>query len=139
MRQKVKVECNCQDIPSLEEQYQDIMTNFDFKHVHMMMNWNQARVEYDDNFEHLSYHPWTVFRKPCDNFTIEDVFDPKNNKIPTIDELKKDANQLLKQTIRFAKANPRSKFYMTAIGPFKATYRYGVIELECVFESWSCD
>ena len=64
---------------------------------------------------------------------------PDHLKVPTVAELKKDAERLLKSAMRFAKANRRCKFYMTATGPFKASYRYGIIELECIFTSWSCD
>ena len=70
---------------------------------------------------------------------MNDLFNPDHLKVPTVVELKKDAERLLKSVIRFAKANRRCKFYMTATGPFKASYRYGIIELECIFTSWSCD
>ena len=70
---------------------------------------------------------------------MNDLFNPDHFKVPTVAELKKDAERLLKSAMRFAKANRRCKFYMTATGPFKASYRYGIIELECIFTSWSCD
>lgn len=136
-----KYTCDCEnDIPPIEEQFEDIMKNFDFKHVHMMMKWEYARVEYDDDGNHINYHKWTTFHKPENSDgSVEELFNPANLRIPTIEELKKDAERLLKEVIRLAKTNRRSKFYMIGTGPFKAVYRWGIIELECVFESWSCD
>ena len=105
-----------------------------------MMSWDKSRVDYDDEGNHVDYHQWTTFRKPEDSTgSIEELFNPVNHRIPTIGELKKDAEKLLKSAIRFHKANPRCRFYMTATGPFKVTCRYGILELECVFTSWSCD
>ena len=140
-RTKKIIKCDCEDsdIPSLEEQFQDIMDNFDFKHVNMMMNWEHARVDYNDERECVGFHKWQTFHKPKEDFDVADIFDPANLRVPTVAELKKDAENLLKSVIRFAKVNRRCKFYMTATGPFKVTYRYGVLELECIFTSWSCD
>lgn len=139
-RTKKIIKCNCDDdIPSLEEQFQDIMDNFDFKHVNMMMNWEYARADYNDEGECVNFHKWQTFHKPKEDFDVADIFDPANLRVPTVAELKKDAENLLKSAMRFAKANRRCKFYMTATGPFKVTYRYGIIELECIFTSWSCD
>ena len=140
-RTKKIIECNCEDsdIPSLEEQFQDIMNNFDFKHVNMMMNWEYARADYNDEGECVGFHKWQTFHKPKEDFDVADMFDPANLRVSTVAELKKSAEGLLKSAMRFAKANRRSKFYMTATGPFKVTYRYGIIELECIFTSWSCD
>ena len=139
-RTKKIIECNCDDdIPSLEEQFQDIMDNFDFKHVNMMMNWEYARADYNDEGECVGFHKWQTFHKPKEDFDVADIFDPANLRVPTVAELKKNAENLLKSVIRFAKVNRRCKFYMTATGPFKASYRYGIIELECIFTSWSCD
>ena len=139
-RTKKIIECNCDDdIPSLEEQFQDIMDNFDFKHVNMMMNWEYARADYNDEGECVGFHKWQTFHKPKEDFDVADIFDPANLRVPTVAELKKNAENLLKSVIRFAKVNRRCKFYMTATGPFKASYRDGIIELECIFTSWSCD
>lgn len=139
-RTKKIINCNCDDdIPSLEEQFQDIMDNFDFKHVNMMMNWEYARADYNDEGECVGFHKWQTFHKPKEDFDVADMFDPANLRVPTVAELKKNAENLLKSVIRFAKVNRRCKFYMTATGPFKVTYRYGIIELECIFTSWSCD
>ena len=140
-RTKRIINCNCEDndIPSLEEQFQDIMNNFDFKHVNMMMNWEYARAEYNDEGKPVSFHKWKTINIPEEGINMNDLFNPDRFKVPTLAELKKDAERLLKSVIRFAKVNRRCKFYMTATGPFKASYRYGIIELECIFTSWSCD
>jgi hypothetical protein len=131
-RTKKIIKCNCEDddIPSLEEQFQDIMDNFDFKHVQMMMNWEKSRVIYDDDGNHTDYEQWRTLQGSYENYIL---------RVPTILELRKDAERLLKSAMTFQKANPRNRFYMTATGPFKVTYRYGVLELECIFTSWSCD
>lgn len=140
-RTKRIIKCNCEDsdIPSLEEQFQDIMNNFDFNHVNMMMDWEYARADYNDKGEPISFHKWKTLNIPEGGIDMNDLFNPDHLKVPTVAELKKDAQRLLKSAMRFAKANRRCKFYMTATGPFKVTYRYGVLELECIFTSWSCD
>lgn len=131
MRKKVIYKCDCEnDIPPIEEQFNDIMENFDFKHVQMMMNWDKSRVIYDDDGNHTDYEQWKTIQGNYENYTL---------KVPTILELQKDAERLLKSAIKFQKANPRCRFYITATGPFKVTCRYGILELECVFTSWSCD
>ena len=139
-RTKRIIKCDCDDdIPSLEEQFQDIMDNFDFHHVQMMMNWEYARADYNDEGECVGFHKWKTLNIPEEGINMNDLFNPDHLKVPTVAELKKDAERLLKSVIRFAKVNRRCKFYMTATGPFKASYRYGIIELECIFTSWSCD
>ena len=140
-RTKKIIKCDCEDsdIPSLEEQFQDIMDNFDFKHVNMMMNWEYARADYNDEGEPISFHKWKTLNIPEEGISMNDLFNPDHLKVPTVSELKKDAERLLKSAMRFAKANRRCRFYMTATGPFKVTYRYGILELECIFTSRSCD
>jgi hypothetical protein len=140
-RTKKIINCNCEDndIPSLEEQFQDIMNNFDFYHVQMMMNWEYARADYNDEGEPISFHKWKTLNIPEEGISMNDLFNPDHLKVPTVSELKKDAERLLKSAMRFAKANRRCKFHITATGPFKVTYRYGILELECIFTSWSCD
>lgn len=139
-RTKRIIKCDCDDdIPSLEEQFQDIMDNFDFHHVQIMMNWEYSRADYNDEGECIGFHKWKTLNIPEEGIDMKDLFNPDHLKVPTVAELKKDAERLLKSVIRFAKVNRRCKFYMTATGPFKASYRYGIIELECIFTSWSCD
>jgi hypothetical protein len=116
-------------LPSLEWQFDNIMENFDFKHVHMMMCWDKARVDYDDEGNHTGYHQWKMYNPVSKGFY----------EVPSIIDLKTIASKMLKEVIRFSKNNSKSKFYCTGTGPFKAIYRYGILELECVFENWSYD
>lgn len=123
---KKSTRCPCEDIPSLEQQLDEIMSCFDFKHVHMMMEWDKSRVEYDD--DHVHYHQWIMYN-------YEDGF----CRVPTIEELKKEARRLLEEIIRLHKANPRRALLFIRTGPFKASYREGILELDCIFEDWSHD
>lgn len=134
MRKKISNNCNC-DIPSIEEQFISIMENFDFKHVHMMMDWDKSRVEYDDDGNHINYNKWKIYHRPK-YLTVDFKIDLH---VPTIEELKEIAENLLKAAINFYKTNPRCPYYSTATGPFKVTCRYGILELECIFTSWSYD
>ena len=108
-------------IPSLENQYKDIMENFDFHLVYTYMNWARSRRDYDDNGEVIAEHSWKIF--------INNEF-----KVPTIAELKACAESLLKNVISQYKKT--DNFYSIHSGPFKASIHYGVLELECIIESW---
>lgn len=135
-RKKKIVKCNCDpDIPSLKEQYEDIMNNFDFKHVQMMMSWDKARVEYDFDGNHIEYKPWETYHKNAKG----SIFEPKFLYVPSEQELRLQASEYLLKLIEYVEKHPREKYHYTATGPFKYTYRYGIIELECIFHSWSCD
>lgn len=127
VKTKNVTKCSCEDdIPSLQEQLEGIMKNFDFLHVQQMMNWEKALVDHDDDGNHTDYHQWRVMLE-------------KDFKIPTVEELKQMAYRHLKSAIAFAERNPRNKFYMTGSGPFMVMFRYGILQLVCDFESWSCD
>lgn len=137
-RKKKTVKCNCDpDIPSLKEQYEDIMNNFDFKHVQMMMSWDKARANYDWDGNHTGYEPWKTahfnYKFNPDTHSVEHMW------VPTEQELKEQASEYLLKLIEYIEKHPREKYHYTATGPFKYTYRWGIIELECVFHSWSCD
>lgn len=133
-RKKKTVKCNCDpDTPSLREQYEDIMNNFDFKHVQMMMSWDKARVEYDLDGNHIDYNQWKTFHPSNDIFSLHRMC------VPTEQELREQASEYLLKLIEYIEKHPREKYHYTATGPFKYTYRYGIIELECIFHSWSCD
>lgn len=135
-RKKKTVKCNCDpDIPSLKEQYEDIMNNFDFKHVQMMMSWDKARVEYDFNGNHIGYKQWEMYHKEV---KYKD-FNYKFMYVPTELELRLQASEYLLKLIEYVEKHPRQRYYCTATGPFKYIYRWGIIELECVFHNWSCD
>lgn len=136
-RKKKTIKCNCDpDIPSLREQYKDIMNNFDFKHVQMMMSWDKARVEYDFDGNHIEYKPWEMYHN---NAKFSNIFEPKFLYVPSEQELRLQASEYLLKLIEYIEKHPREKYHYTATGPFKYTYRYGIIELECIFHSWSCN
>ena len=123
-----KVSCNCDwDIPSIEDQFEDIMKNFDFIHVQLMMNWNGARVNYDDKGNITSSHKWEMLNPKS-----------KEYKVPSVEELKGLAEDLLKDVINYVNKQHRVSYYQIATGPFKVTYHYKILTLECIFESWDC-
>lgn len=121
-----KVSCNCDwDIPSIEDQFEDIMKNFDFIHVQLMMNWNCARVDYNDEGDIIGSHKWEIWNP-----------ESKEYKVPSVEELKKFAEGLLKDVINYVNKQRRVSCYQIATGPFKVTYHYKVLTLECVFKDW---
>lgn len=123
-----KVSCNCDwDIPSIEDQFEDIMKNFDFIHVQLMMNWNGARVNYGDEGNIASTHKWEMLNPKS-----------KEYKVPSVEELKELAEDLLKDVINYVNKQHRVSYYQIATGPFKVTYHYKILTLECIFESWDC-
>lgn len=123
-----KVSCNCDwDIPSIEDQFEDIMKNFDFIHVQLMMNWNGAIVNYDDKGNITSSHKWEMLNPKS-----------KEYKVPSVEELKGLAEDLLKDVINYVNKQHRVSYYQIATGPFKVTYHYKILTLECIFESWDC-
>lgn len=124
-----KKRCNCRDVPPpLEKQLEYIMENFDFDHVHEMMKWSKARREYDENGKVVDEKPWYVVNHKT-----------KWMEIPDVDELKHMAKEQLNSAIEFHKNNPRNPFWSTHCGPFKTEYRWGILELMCIFEDWSYD
>lgn len=108
----------------LLSQYEHIMKYFDFDKVNEYMRWDYSHREYDDSGQCIKKSPWFIYSEKG-GFVI-----------PTVEELKDLARQLLTDLIN----RPNKESYMyVATGPFKATYRYGILELECVIESWSDD
>lgn len=123
-----KVNCNCDwDIPSIEDQFEDIMKNFDFIHVQLMMNWNWARVNYDDEGNITSSYKWEILNPKS-----------KEYKVPSVKELKGLAKDLLKDVINYVNKQHRVSYYQIATGPFKVTYHCKILTLECIFENWGC-
>lgn len=112
------------DIPSLSEQKKEIMQNFNFELVEMIMRI-PTRSEYDSAGELMGvYRPWKMW---CDTF-----------KNPTVVDLKKLADKLLSDVIRNY-LSLKSPFISIRTGPFKVICRYGVLELMFVMEEWHCD
>lgn len=111
-------------IPSLHEQYDFIMDNFDFDYVLEFMKSNRSRREYRDDGSYIA-HEWKVYHNG-------------EFRVPTLDELRNLAGSLLSEVIRnYEKV--KSRYTYIATGPFKALCRDGILELSCIIESWSYD
>lgn len=109
------------DTLSLIEQKKDILDNFDFDQVEMIMRMPCIK-ELDS--EDL-YHPWKM------------IYDGK--LVQYNKALLKDlADRLLSEVIEHCGQSETNLFYI-GTGPFKAEYRYGILELSFVVTSWSCD
>lgn len=113
------------EAPSLREQRDDILKNFDFKTLAKVMALPCQPIYKDDNYEELvGYEPWRVFSN--EGFIVPDEA-----------ELRKSAEKLLDQVM--VQSLNGDKYVWVACGPFKATFRYGILELEAVLTSWSWD
>lgn len=118
---KVNLETKC-DVLSLEKQRADILSNFDFKTTAMIMA-SPCRPIWDDNYENiLGYEPWTMW-------------DGDIQRVYNEGELRQLAKSLLDEVIKVSDGNITT----IATGPFKAIYRYGILELDFVMETWSLD
>jgi len=107
-------------IPDLISQKQDILKNFNFDLVHMIMS-TACRAVYDNNGKPTGfYEPWTYYY----------------NRVPSIAELKQVASDLLDDVI---KNNDINKVIWTGTGGFKAVNRYGILNLMFILEEWQCD
>lgn len=106
----------------LAEQRANILDNFDFKTTAMIMSM-PCRPIWDD--EHIiGYEPWKMFSK-------------NGFKLYNEGELRYMAAGLLDRVIESAKAG--EDYYCIGTGPFKAIYRYGILELDFVVTDWSKD
>ena len=70
------------------------------------------------------------------NSACRAVYDDEG--IPTVEDLKQNADRLLTDVIKNYRKNGGPLNYI-GCGGFKACCRYGVLELEFVLESWSWD
>lgn len=111
------------DIPPLNDQLNEIMSNFDFNRVATFMSWEKSHRIYDDEGNCIREEPWKVVGKTY--------------AVPTEVELKNLAKSLLDQVIE--RYEPEKQFVYVGTGPFKVICRYGILELMCVIEYWSCD
>ena len=93
------------DVPSLENQYRDILNNFDFKTVAMIMSMPCRPVYEDDNYDKIIGY--------------------------------KRLNICSKHVMK--RAREGDTLYWSSCGPFKVTYRFGILELNFVMETWSWD
>lgn len=110
---------------SLESQISFITKNFDFNRVHEFMSWNKSSRNYDDNGICYGTNPWNMF--------VHEEY-----RVPTEFELKTLADSLLKEVANRYRSDKSDYIYIHH-GPFKAICRYGILELDCVIESWSGD
>lgn len=114
-----------EEAPSLREQRDDILKNFDFKTLAKVMALPCIPIYKDDNYEELvGYEPWRVYTK--EGFIVPDE-----------SELRQSAEKLLNQVM--VQSLNGDKYAFIACGPFKVTFRYGILELDAVLSSWSWD
>lgn len=111
---------------SLEDQKKDILSNFRFEQVAMIMATPCMPIyenEEEDKSEIIGYKPWKILTK----FGI---------KVPGIYDLFRCADKLLDDVIKEVYKDPKSNYLSIAAGPFKVTYLYGNLTLDFVVESW---
>lgn len=111
---------------SLEKQKMDILKNFRFEQVAVIMASPCLPIyknEEDDRPEIIGYEPWKIFTD-------------HGLRVPSIYELYCCAEKLLDDVIKNVHKNPKSNYQGIASGPFKVTYLYGNLTLDFVVESW---
>lgn len=111
---------------SLEKQKLDILCNFRFGQVAMIMASPCLPIyknEEDDNPEIIGYEPWKIQTK-------------HGFRVPSIYDLCHSAEELLDDVIKEVYKDPKSNYQGMASGPFKVTYLYGNLTLDFVVESW---
>lgn len=111
---------------SLEKQKLDILCNFRFGQVAMIMASPCLPIyknEEDDKPEIIGYEPWKIHTK-------------YELRVPSIYDLYCCAEELLDDVIKEVHKNPKSNYQSMATGPFKVTYLYGNLTLDFVVESW---
>lgn len=111
---------------SLEDQKRDILSNFRFEQVAMIMAFPCLPIyknEEEDKPEIIGYEPWKIL--------TEHEF-----RVPSVYDLYCCAERLLNDVIKEVHKNPKSNYQGIASGPFKVTYLYGNLTLDFVVESW---
>nr|DAO31267.1 MAG TPA: hypothetical protein [Crassvirales sp.] len=111
---------------SLEKQKLDILCNFRFGQVAMIMASPCLPIyknEEDDKPEIIGYEPWKILTK-------------YGLRVPNIYDLYRCAEGLLDEVIKEVYKDPKSNYHGIASGPFKVTYLYGNLTLDFVVESW---
>lgn len=123
---KKQVKKDIEAIPTLEAQYEEIMKYFDFDKVSEFMHWDKSYREYDDQGRCVGKSQWKM------------VTPNKTFEVPSIDTLKQLASRLLSEVIEKYQKTKNDLIYI-GTGPFKASCRYGILELDCVIEHWYYD
>lgn len=111
---------------NLEDQKKDILSNFRFEQVAMIMASPCLPIyknEEDDKPEIIGYEPWKILTK-------------YGLRVPNIYDLYRCAEKLLDEVIKEVYKDPKSNYHGIASGPFKVTYLYGNLTLDFVVESW---
>lgn len=110
---------------SLREQKQEILENFCFEQVAMIMSMPCMPVMGDYYTGIIGYKPW--------NILID-----KDYKIPKVSDLRNLASHLLDDIINKVESF-KEDYYSIYTGPFKVIYRYGFLELDFIVESWDTE
>ena len=111
---------------SLEDQKRDILSNFCFEQVAVIMASPCLPIyenEEEDKPEIIGYEPWKILTK-------------YGLRVPSIYDLYRCAEELLDNVIKEVNKNPKSNYQGIATGPFKVTYLNGNLTLDFVVESW---
>lgn len=109
---------------SLEDQKRDILSNFRFEQVAMIMASPCLPIyKNEDKPEIIGYEPWKILTK-------------YELRVPDVYDLYCCAERLLEDVIKEVHKNPKSNYQGIASGPFKVTYLYGNLTLDFVVESW---
>lgn len=111
---------------NLEDQKRDILSNFRFEQVAMIMASPCLPIyenEEEDKPEIIGYEPWKILTK-------------YGLRVPSIYDLYRCAEELLDNVIKEVYKNPKSNYQGIATGPFKVTYLNGNLTLDFVVESW---
>lgn len=109
---------------SLENQKMDILSNFRFEQVAMIMASPCLPIyKNEDKPEIIGYEPWKILTE-------------YGLRVPSVYDLYCCAERLLDDVIKEVHKNPKSNYQGIASGPFKVTYLYGNLTLDFVVESW---
>lgn len=111
---------------SLEDQKRDILSNFRFEQVAMIMASPCLPIyknEEEDKPEIIGYEPWKILTE-------------HELRVPSVYDLYCCAERLLDDVIKEVHKNPKSNYQGIASGPFKVTYLYGNLTLDFVVKSW---
>lgn len=111
---------------SLEDQKMDILSNFRFEQVAMIMAFPCLPIyknEEEDKPEIIGYEPWKILTE-------------YELRVPSVYDLYCCAERLLDDVIKEVHKNPKSNYQGIASGPFTVTYLYGNLTLDFVVESW---
>lgn len=111
---------------NLEDQKRDILSNFRFEQVAMIMASPCLPIyknEEEDKPEIIGHEPWKILTE-------------HELRVPNVYDLYCCAEGLLDDVIKEVHKNPKSNYQGIASGPFKVTYLYGNLTLDFVVESW---